>query len=180
MDEGPVGLVRACGPINSEGKPVTPQEFAGVAVVGLYHTASWCPPCRVFTPVLAEFAAKHPRFRVVVLTGDRNEHDFRNYIAKYPEFLAVPFDSPARSAVLSAMQSTMMPNLHIYSCRTGELLTTWGRTVVNENPEAMDMWLRGDSGVMHGKVIGKYLFVASALILLSIFIAQNLLPKHHY
>ena len=132
---------------------------------------------RRFTPTLAEFCAKNPRFKVIVVSGDRNEHDFLNYLEKYEEFLAIPFGSAAKSAVVAAMNCSMMPTLHIHSFDDGELLTTWGKAVVSENPDAFACWIARESGVFHGKIIGKYIFAVCAVILVLTFMTQNLLPK---
>ncbi len=47
-----------------------------------YHTASWCPPCRKFTPELVEFYKKHssnPAFEIILLTSDRSDQDMEKY-----------------------------------------------------------------------------------------------------
>ncbi|MEA2283297.1 MAG: thioredoxin 1 [Solirubrobacteraceae bacterium] len=35
-------------------------------------TASWCPPCRVMKPILAELAAERPHLKVVQIDVDDN------------------------------------------------------------------------------------------------------------
>ncbi len=62
------------------------QHFAG-KTVGIYFSAHWCPPCRGFTPVLAEFYNKHHQaknFEIVFASSDRSEQDFAGYYAEMP------------------------------------------------------------------------------------------------
>merc|ERR1712183_398723 len=51
--------------------------------LGLYFSAHWCPPCRGFTPRLAEhYKAYKERglpFEIIFVTGDRSEKDFNDY-----------------------------------------------------------------------------------------------------
>jgi len=55
----------------NEGKPVNLSDLEG-KIVGLYFSASWCPPCVAFSPELNAFAAKHgDDFVVVLVTLDR-------------------------------------------------------------------------------------------------------------
>ncbi|MGB1597234.1 MAG: thioredoxin-like domain-containing protein, partial [Promethearchaeia archaeon] len=64
-------------------------------VLGLYFSAHWCPPCRGFTPKLAESyrkikSAHGTAFEIVYVSSDRNEQDFAQYFAGMP-WLAVPY-----------------------------------------------------------------------------------------
>ena len=55
----------------NEGKPVKLSDLEG-KIVGLYISASWCPPCVAFSPELNAFAAKHKDdFVVILVTHDR-------------------------------------------------------------------------------------------------------------
>ncbi len=46
-----------------------------------YYTASWCPPCRQFTPVLVDFYEKNKNanFELVLITSDRDEAAMEAY-----------------------------------------------------------------------------------------------------
>ena len=64
-------------------------------VIGLYFSAHWCPPCRGFTPMLAEFykkftAANPDKLEIVFVSSDRSDEDFKSYYAEMP-WLALPF-----------------------------------------------------------------------------------------
>jgi thiol-disulfide isomerase/thioredoxin len=48
-----------------------------------YHTASWCPPCRKFTPSLVDFYNKHKpnntEFELILITHDSDEKKMEEY-----------------------------------------------------------------------------------------------------
>ena len=49
--------------------------------VGLYFSAGWCPPCRAFSPRLAEFAKCHADDLVVVfVSSDYSEQEMKAYV----------------------------------------------------------------------------------------------------
>lgn len=58
-----------------------PKYFA------FYRSAMWCPPCRAFTPKLADFYRKHKRrnapFELVFISSDRSEEQMAEYMHEY-------------------------------------------------------------------------------------------------
>lgn len=72
--------------------------------MGIYFSASWCPPCRSFTPKLVD-AVKKLRERgenveVIFVSSDRDEKSFEEYFKKMEGFLAVPFKDVTARAIL--------------------------------------------------------------------------------
>lgn len=50
--------------------------------------AAWCGPCRMFTPIVEEFAAQHPEIRVGKVNVDENPELADRYrIMSIPAFL---------------------------------------------------------------------------------------------
>jgi nucleoredoxin len=80
--------------------------------VALYFSASWCPPCRGFTPKLVEAykalrgaaegaaAPGGPRLEVVFVSGDNDDASFKEYLGHMP-WLAVPYEDEARRSALN-------------------------------------------------------------------------------
>ncbi|KIZ05414.1 nucleoredoxin [Monoraphidium neglectum] len=71
--------------------------------VGLYFSAHWCPPCRQFTPRMADTYSKLAKdgveWEVVYVSCDRNKHQFEasqavEYFSSMP-WLAIPFEDSA-------------------------------------------------------------------------------------
>mmetsp|Transcript_19251 Transcript_19251/g.54378 ORF Transcript_19251/g.54378 Transcript_19251/m.54378 type:complete len:269 (+) Transcript_19251:100-906(+) len=128
-------LVRLLGEelLAAAGKAVqTRQALAGASVVGVYFSASWCPPCRNFTPMLAESYAQHLKpkgFECVLVSSDRSEEDFLGYFAKMP-WLALPYGDRARQEALSAQ-------FGVRSIPTLALVDAEGRTITTEAREAL-------------------------------------------
>ncbi len=65
-------------------QPVADSRLAGVKYFGLYYSASWCGPCREFTPgfvnTYRQLKQKYPEFEVVFISADRSGGDMRDYM----------------------------------------------------------------------------------------------------
>ena len=93
----------------------TKDVIAGKKFVLLYFTASWCPPCRKFTPDLVKFAKANPDakdFAIVVVTSDRNASAHQGYMKKYDmPFYAVPYGAPGLRKIKQTYGGSGIPNL---------------------------------------------------------------------
>jgi nucleoredoxin len=60
------------------------SSLKGVKFWAFYYSASWCPPCRAFTPTLVNFyksfKAQHPNFELIFVNHDNSEDDMLNYM----------------------------------------------------------------------------------------------------
>ncbi|KAF8698720.1 hypothetical protein HU200_034972 [Digitaria exilis] len=136
-----IGAILAAGDrdflVRNSGEQVrTPSRFLvkissiEANTVALYFSASWCPPCRRFTPKLIEtykeLSSQGKSFEVVFLSADNDEEAFNAYFAKMP-WLAVPFsDSDSREAIDGRFKVSGIPHLVILDAKTGEVYTEDG------------------------------------------------------
>lgn len=84
--------------VNNKGESVEWDSVGGVGkTIGLYYSAHWCPPCRKFTPMLADFynklkpTDKGKDFDIVFVSSDSDEASFKDYFKDMP-WLALKFD----------------------------------------------------------------------------------------
>ena len=99
--------------------------LAGRKNVVLYFTASWCGPCRAFTPELVRFAEGHKDakdFVIVMVGSDRSAAAQDSYMkkAKMP-FYAIPYGSSGRRAVKQTYAGGGIPNLVVLDA-TGKVV----------------------------------------------------------
>ena len=74
----------------------TIQLLKNAKVIGIYFSASWCGPCRQFTPILSEFykyVNKHDKnnFEIIFASRDRAPREFLDYYTKMP-WLSLEWD----------------------------------------------------------------------------------------
>ena len=72
--------------------------------ITFYYSASWCPPCRKFTPKLVNFykkhQPKHSNFEIVFVSSDRDQRSQEKYMADYKmPWPAVKFDQSKQNIV---------------------------------------------------------------------------------
>lgn len=83
--------------VGSTLQAVDDRALAGVKYYALYYSASWCGPCRQFTPDLVanyrKLKAAHPEFEVVFISADNSGGEMRDYMRndKMP-WLALKYD----------------------------------------------------------------------------------------
>jgi len=114
-------------------KPAT-ASLSRAEVVGVYFSAHWCPPCRGFTPVLAnlykQLVEAGKAIEIVFVSSDKDEDSFQKYYDSMP-WLALPFSCRAEKQELSKKYEVSgIPTLVLLS-PTGETISTDGRELVD-------------------------------------------------
>ena len=113
-------------------------------IVGVYFSASWCPPCRGFTPQLVKFykqGAGKENFEIVFVSSDRTSDAMKAYMKKDSmPWTAIPFGDPSASALKSKLGIKAIPTLVIFGS-DGKIISQNGRwDVVVLGAKALDAW----------------------------------------
>jgi nucleoredoxin len=133
--------------VNAAGEEIQTSTLEGKKVA-LYFSASWCPPCRTFTPKLVDFynktAESHDDFEIVFISGDKNGKAMTKYLHKMP-WLAMPFNREKGSGVFQKFGVRGIPSLIVLD-EKGEVVDASARAAVTDAPdEAYDGWFASAS-----------------------------------
>lgn len=179
--------------VDKNGKKTNAKSLSG-KVVGLYFSASWCPPCRGFTPALAnkykEIHENGNQFEIVFLSSDRDKKSCNEYYANMP-WKCLDFNEREIKEKLSReFKVEGIPTLVLLNSK-GEVITTNGRSVIMTVPfkdlkdeasiasaenKAKDAKNKAAAGASGGGVSADY----SALLLSSIvaaFVGNHMMDK---
>ncbi len=100
------------GPLVRADHSVLPSAGAHIKgkKVALYFSASWCGPCKKFSPILKEcYAATRDRgFEVIFVSADHDEPSFAAYFGEMP-WTAIPFGDPRIEALNSHFEVEGIP-----------------------------------------------------------------------
>jgi len=108
----------------------------GSKAIGIYFSAHWCPPCRGFTPKLAEFYKDglKDKMEIFFVSSDRDQASFDEYFAEMP-WQALPYEKREEKAALSdAFGVSGIPAFVVLN-NDGTLITTDGRSKVMGDPK---------------------------------------------
>lgn len=116
--------------VSKDGEVKTGDVVSGKSCVMIYFSAHWCPPCRGFTPQLAEAykgSEKAGQDTVIIFaSSDRDQEGFDEYYAEMP-WHAIPFsNSDAKQKLSKQFGVSGIPTLVVLD-GAGQLITKEGR-----------------------------------------------------
>lgn len=132
--------------LTEKGKKADLAELNG-KTIALYFSASWCPPCRAFTPLLVDLAEKLQSdgqpFVIVLVGCDQTEQKALDYMKSHKmSGYLVPPGSDANSTLCKRYHVSGIPYLAILA-PDGTTIDPSGRATVQSSPDtAWDKWSR--------------------------------------
>lgn len=114
--------------VDAEGKPYTSAAIDEAKVYVLYFGASWCGPCRKFSPSLVRFAkgaAKdHPRVVTVLMSNDQKDADMRSYMKEEEmPWPAMPLATLKQTPIFLTQSAGYIPHMVVLD-RHGKVLAS--------------------------------------------------------
>ncbi len=104
--------------VDASGRATDPAGLEDTQVFALYYGASWCPPCRAFSPELVKFIERvgpaNPRLTVVLVSSDKTDAAMFSYMKeeKMP-WVSMPRERLTKSPALVAYTKGGIPQLVI-------------------------------------------------------------------
>ena len=118
------------------------SESLNQKYIGLYFSASWCGPCRKFTPKLVEFRNKFSdEFEVILIGGDGSSKAQANYMKKYSmPWYAMQNQSTEAKSASRFCEVKSIPYLVILD-QDGNIITKNGKSdLMKMGNQAMEEW----------------------------------------
>eukprot|EP00747_Dinoflagellata_sp_TGD_P152731 gnl/TRDRNA2_/TRDRNA2_177334_c1_seq1.p1 gnl/TRDRNA2_/TRDRNA2_177334_c1~~gnl/TRDRNA2_/TRDRNA2_177334_c1_seq1.p1 ORF type:complete len:403 (+),score=120.66 gnl/TRDRNA2_/TRDRNA2_177334_c1_seq1:84-1292(+) len=119
-----------------DGEKATEEVLAGKTAVGIYFSAHWCPPCRAFTPKLAQWytdTLKGKGMEIVFVSSDKDEDAFNEYYGEQP-WVSLPYQNRAAKDALSKKYKVSGIPSFVILGPDGATITTAGREAVSSDP----------------------------------------------
>lgn len=132
--------------LTHEGKKADLADLNG-KIIAIYFSASWCPPCRAFSPLLVDLAdrlqAEGKPFALVLVGRDQTKQKALDYMKshKMTGYL-VPPEADANKSLCTLYRVSGIPYLVIVDS-DGNTIDPSARATVQSSPDtAWDKWSR--------------------------------------
>jgi len=129
------------GELKSQKGSVQIDSLKNCEALGIYFSAHWCPPCRKFTPVLAQayenLKNNGKNFEVIFVSSDHDVESYDEYFKEMP-WLALPFNDTRTSYLKRRFKVKGYPRLVIVDPSTGNTISDDGRSRVESDVQGLD------------------------------------------
>ncbi|MBR4252256.1 MAG: redoxin family protein [Kiritimatiellae bacterium] len=132
--------------LTAKGKKADLADLNG-KTIALYFSASWCPPCRAFTPRLVDLAEKLQSegkpFEIVLVGRDQTRQKALDYMeSHHMTGYLVPPEADANKSLCTLYRVTGIPYLVVVDSN-GDTLDASARATVQSSPDtAWEKWSR--------------------------------------
>ena len=112
--------------VNSQGVKVE-GSLVKKRYIMLYYSASWCPPCKKFTPLLIDFyrstSADKRDFEIILIGGDYSAKKMYQYMIDYKlPWLALQYDKKKMFPILKTLR--YLPSVIVYDRKNNKVVHT--------------------------------------------------------
>ena len=125
--------------VNEKGRKIKGLDLSKKDYIMIYFSASWCPPCRKFTPGLVEYYNKHAKtdnFDLIFYTSDRSEKASEKYMQDYKMPWPTVKFSKMKYVDLDQFSSTGIPHLVLID-KEGKVLAKGQSVTLRKMDELM-------------------------------------------
>jgi nucleoredoxin len=105
--------------LDRSGKTVYNSEAAlQNKVTLLYFSAEWCPPCKMFTPLVKQFyekaKAKYEKIEIVFVSNDKSEAEMLSYFQNHHgDYLAIKYGDEAHRELPRELKIEGIPTISV-------------------------------------------------------------------
>eukprot|EP01022_Parablepharisma_sp_SALTPOND_P009429 TRINITY_DN139194_c0_g1_i1.p1 TRINITY_DN139194_c0_g1~~TRINITY_DN139194_c0_g1_i1.p1 ORF type:complete len:154 (-),score=17.17 TRINITY_DN139194_c0_g1_i1:105-566(-) len=125
--------------------PVGTERLKDVKAIGLYFSAHWCPPCKMFTPQLAklytEVNTPAKQIEIIFVTSDKDQKSWSDYYATMP-WLAIPFGDARIPQLKKKYNVSGIPTLVILDPNGNTKCMDAYEDVANEGAKGLTKWFQ--------------------------------------
>ena len=105
-------------------------------IIGLYFSASWCPPCRKFTPILSTFYEDlieyYDDIEIIYISSDKTNIEFNEYRENMP-FPALSYEyRDKKEELVKKYNVDKIPTL-IFIDTNGNIITKDGKKIIEDS-----------------------------------------------
>lgn len=132
-----MNIIKDANIINNNNDNINISELNEKKIIGLYFSASWCPPCCKFTPILStlyeDMLEYYDDIEIIFISWDENNEDFNNYRNKM-SFLALSFNNQnIKDKLNEEYNITQIPTLIFINLLDNSIINNGKEIIQNSN-----------------------------------------------